>query len=214
VKLTSSLVTLLLLSVGSGVSAPSWPTIQPVAKTYRIEIADKPRLTLTILNEAGSAAVYRINCATPDTPADVFNFDFSGDFECMLQTVPPDFTFSTYFTENVHQDRDWESRARFFAREVALPCGAIPDFGGIRSFRLRGMNVTLAMFNISFLGEGDALRLKSFDFQITVTRDPSARTKITEPPLIAPEWKQMPCRLDNSVPVHFRMDEKEKSPQR
>jgi hypothetical protein len=152
VKLTSRLVTLLLLSVGSGLSAQSCPRIQPVAKAYRIEVADKPRLTLTILNEAGSAAVYRINCATSDTPDDVFKFDFSGDFECMLQTLPPDFTFSTYFTENVHQDRDWESRTRFFAREVALPCGGIPDFGRIRSFRLRGMNVTLAMFNIPSWG--------------------------------------------------------------
>jgi hypothetical protein len=196
------LIALLLLSAGS--SWPqSWPTIQPVERTYHVESPDKPGVTLTIRTPT-AGAIYRVDCGNGDTPDGAFGFDFSGDFECRLQTVPPNYSFSTYFTENPRQDRDWQSRARFFAHEVIEPCAQIPDLGRIRTFRVRGMKITLAMSNISFSGDGKEPHLRSFDFRIAAEVDPTARTAITEPPLIDAKWKSLPCPLDNSVSVHFR----------
>ncbi len=196
------LVALLLLCRGSA-WGQSWPIIRPVEQTYHVNNPDQAGVTLTIRTPTGSV-IYKIDCGNGDTPDNAFSFDFSGDFECLLQTVPPDYSFSTYFTENPHQDRDWQSRARFFASEVADPCAQIPDLGRIRTFRLRGMKVTLAMSKISLLGQGKELHLKSFDFRIAADVDPTARTNITEPPQVEAKWKSLPCKLDNSVPVHFR----------
>ena len=201
-KSISSLLALLPLCACSG-WAQSWPIIQPVEQTYHVNNPDQGGVSLTIRTPSGSA-VYKIDCANGNTPDNAFGFDFSGDFECLLQTVPPNYSFSTYFTENPHQDRDWQSRARFFASEVADPCAQIPDLGRIRAFRLRGMKITLAMSNVSFSGQGKDLHLKSFDFRIAADVDPTARTNITEPPLFEPKWKSLPCKLDNSVSVHFR----------
>jgi hypothetical protein len=202
VKSTSHLFAFVLMATVCAWSQ-SWPVIQPIEQDYHVENFDKPIVTLTIRTRAGSAA-YKIDCANGDTPDDVLDFDFSGDFECLLQTVPTNHSFSTYFTENPHQDRDWESRARFFASEVADPCGQIPELGRTRTFRVRGMKIILAMSNIAFSGQGKELHLKSFDFRIAVEADGTAKTKITEPPLIDTKWKALPCKLDNSVPPHFR----------
>jgi hypothetical protein len=77
-KQVPPLFILLLLSGGS-VSAQSWPKIQSVEQTYRIDSPDKP-LTLTIRTSTGASA-YEIVCANADTAEIAFGFNFRGDFE-------------------------------------------------------------------------------------------------------------------------------------
>ena len=45
------------------------------------------------------------------------DFDYSGDFECRLSSVGDHDTYSTLLTEDAHQNRDWESRGRFFSAD-------------------------------------------------------------------------------------------------
>jgi hypothetical protein len=201
-RMIASVALWLFGGVVGTIAADSWPSVRPQERSYHVELPSaKPGVGLTIRNLKG-LAVYTIECGTYATQKP--SFDYSGEFECILQRVSPAHEYSTYFTEEPHQSSDWESRARFFAYEVADPCGQIPDFGRTRSFRLRGMKIVLAMSNIVFRGAGADQKLKSFDFRISVEKDPSAVTPITEPPLLDPKWKDFPCKLDNSVSVHFR----------
>jgi hypothetical protein len=66
------------------------------------------------------------------------------------------------------------------------------------------MKVTLAMSNVLFSGAEKNQKLKSFDLSVIVEDDPSAKTKIAQSPVLDPKWKKLPCKLNESVPVHFR----------
>lgn len=192
----------MLLIMSSAYATSNWPRVKPEFYSFHIALpASDPQVIITISDKTGKA-LYQLQCGTDETPNE--DFAYSGDFECMLQTIPPDYTYSTLFTEIRHQDRDWESRARFFTNEVTAPCDEVPDFGKVRSFRLRGMKVTLAMSNVVLSGAGKNQKLKSFDFIVTVAGDPTAMTAIAQPPILDPKWKRLPCRLDESVPVYFR----------
>jgi hypothetical protein len=195
------IISCLLIFASCSYAAHNWPGIAPEAHQYHVILPTAtPNVSLTIRTPAGSPA-YTIECGTLDTPTS--SFAYSGEFECLLQTVPPNYSFSTYFTENPHQDRDWESRARFFADEVADPCGEIPDFGRIRTFSLRGMKVTLTMSNITFSSQGKGQTITAFDFLIRVENDSTATTQIAKPPIPDAKWRELPCMLDRSVSVHF-----------
>src|SRR6266849_157803 len=145
----------IVLSVTGTLAAQSWPTIQPQERRYHVGLPTaKSGIELAIRSREGSP-VYTIECGTYATSK--HGFDYSGEFECVLQTIPPDYTYSTYFTEDPQQSSDWESRARFFASEIADPCGQVPDFGRTRTFRLRGLKIILTMLNIIFKGQGSDL---------------------------------------------------------
>jgi hypothetical protein len=178
-----------------------WPVIAPVERTYHVQLpAANPGVELTIKSRTGEPS-YKIECGTKDSA--IKDFDYSGDFECRLVSLYEPMTYSTLFTENPKQDRDWESRARFFSNELTKPCGEIPDFGDVRSFRLRGMKIVLSISNIVFGEQGKDRSLKSFDFRISTEDDPGATTAITQPPIVNPRWKKAPCTLDASTSVHF-----------
>lgn len=185
----------------SSCAAQKWPAVAPVERSYHVQLptAD-PQVELTIKDPSGKPA-YKVECGTKDST--IKDFDYSGDFECRLVSLYEPMKYSTLFTENPKQDRDWESRARFFSNELAKPCSEIPDFGDVRSFRLRGMKVVLGMHNIVFAEQGKDKMLKSFDFQISVEDDLGATTAIAQPPVVDPRWKKSPCTLDASTRVHF-----------
>jgi len=105
------------------------------------------------------------------------DFDYSGDFECRLSSIPNRDTYSTLFTEDAHQSRDWESRGRFFAASIRGACARIPEFGTHRTFRLRGMRVGLQIVDPVFDKAGGLASLK---LAVTVTRDPHAQRPVAE----------------------------------
>jgi hypothetical protein len=84
-------------------------------------------------------------------------------------------TYSTLLTEDPHQSRDWESRGRFFAADLRGACAGIPQFGAIRSFRLRGMDLTLRVSDQKFAESGE---LESLALTVTVRPDAEASRPI------------------------------------
>jgi hypothetical protein len=80
-------------------------------------------------------------------------------------------------TDNPFQSRDWESRARFFAYELTGKCGDYPDFGLIRHFRLRGMQLTLSLSNVVIVSG----HLRSLDLAVRAAVDHSAVSAIAQP---------------------------------
>jgi hypothetical protein len=192
---------LLLLTTAN--AAPQWVPIVEARARYHVTAADlsQSKVYLTVRSASG-APEYLLRCGS--FRSTIRDFDFSGDFECQLQSVPPSKRYSTLLTENPQQDRDWESRGRFLADEVAGPCGDIPDFGKRRNFRLRGMHIVLTLSNLTFGNEGKYLRLNTFDFGLEVSPDPSALSTISEPPYLNPRWKKLPCVISHSVRINFR----------
>jgi len=176
-----------------------WPLVDPLRKVYDFTDAAKAAGDLPITGSNGSK-LDMLRCRTFGNQDDS-DFDYSGDFECRPFSLYSEERYSTLLTENPKQSRDWESRGRFFAEELHGACGNYPEYGRSRSFRLRGMRITLTLDKVQFRKgrrtqdprEAETTLLQSFRFTVEVERAPEAMSEIAEavpykqPPLLHPE---------------------------
>lgn len=127
---------------------------------------------------------------------DDLHFSYSGDFECRLGLADGQDTYSTLLTEDIHQQKDWESRGRFFAVDLKEPCASIPNFGATRSFELRGMHLTLHVIEPVFHTSG---ALEALKLHVAVRPDPSAGRAIAA---VVPLPKEAPaiCGISRYFP--------------
>jgi hypothetical protein len=161
------------------VAAQEWPAIQPLTKTFHFPDASKAAVDLSILSTASRPA-YRIECHQLGFEDQAF--DYSGDFECRLTSLYSKEAFSTLFTDDPEQSRDWQSRARFLSEELVGSCADYPEYGRVRNFQLRRMKITLALSDI-VLNQSTQPRptLKAFDLGISVVPDSAATSAIAAP---------------------------------
>lgn len=177
-----------------------WPEVEPFTVIYRFPSARKAHIRKIIEGRNGKP-LYVLECYAHQVAPAADVFAYSGDFECVLHTFNPLAKgYSTLLTELPHANADWESRGRFLAAQLAGRCGRYPNLGASRTFRLRGFEVRLKLTNIVFDSKReslwrDAAALKSFDLQVKVEPDPSARGPIAaSPPLPPLDTIPDPCR--------------------
>ena len=179
-----------------------WPVVKQLQKRFLFEDASNATVKFDIVGIDGKP-LYTIECHTfnyydPD-------FDYSGDFECRLKSLYSKEVYSTLFTDNPKQSRDWQSRGRFLVQEIVGKCADYPEYGRVRHFMLRGMEITLAIRNPKF-GENVGVKkgrpeLKSFEFDIEVKTEPRATRPIAETvPYVAPPF------LNPKDPNDFTLD--------
>ncbi len=182
------IVVCLLIAVGA--SAQSYPTPAPIRKTFDVSDVNKAAVSLHIKAKDGRD-LYSLKCHSAGYEGDP-GFDYSGDFECRLILADGRNTYSTLLTEDLDQSRDWESRGRFFAPSLVGKCANIPEFGAVRNFELRGMRLTLRIFDPAFEGN----KLHSFKLTVIVVPALKAHRDIAE---IVPFPKsQVPASCDLS----------------
>jgi hypothetical protein len=150
--------------------------VAPLQRTFGVPDVAEASISLDI-KSAGGAPLYTLQCHSAGNSPEPASFDYSGDFECKLSSVGGLEPYSTLLTEDAHQSRDWESRGRFFSSELRGDCARIPEFGAVRDFRLRGMNLTLHIVDPTFTERG---KLSSLKLTVTVRPDPHARRQIAE----------------------------------
>ena len=152
---------------------PKYPRIAPLERVLDVPSVEKANVNVIIKSIQGRPA-YKIQCHSSNYGA-ASGFDYSGDFECRMIPAEGATKYSTLFTEDPEQSRDWESRARFFSADLQGDCARIPEFGSTRDFKLRGMMVTLQVLQPAFDLNGvlDSLKLK-----INVRPYPSAQRPI------------------------------------
>jgi len=180
-----------------------WSPVQPITRTVQIENASRAQFVMPIQGMNG-CALYTLTCYGSESQPDSNNFIYDGDFECRLTEINgQNSRFSNLLTENLHQSRDWQSRARFFGSELQGACGEIPEFGRARNFLLRGMRISMQISNPTFTPQKSLL---SFAFTVSVNNDSnsSAQGAIAYSPTIDQHWKTSPCKLDNSVIPNFK----------
>jgi hypothetical protein len=178
----------LFLSVGALQSGPAnrWPPIEPIDRKYRFSSMQQAKLRTVILGENGES-LYILECYSFGTVPKTGEFMYSGDFECRLHSSDNRYHESTLLTELTNADADWESRGRFLSEQLVAPCGDYKNLGRTRSFRLRGFRLDLKLSNVVF-DESQrsfsqmAPALKSFNMELVVTSDPSAKSAVTAIP--------------------------------
>lgn len=171
----------------------SFPEIMPIKRKFEIPSVAKGEVALTIKSRQGNP-LYMLQCHPEGYSGDV-DFDYSADFECRLISLYKPNTYSTLLTENQNQSRDWESRGRFFASDLRGGCEKVPQFGAVRGFRLRGMNLTLRISNPAFADD----KLKSANLTVVVHPDKTATSPIAER-VPVPTAVPSGCRLKEHFP--------------
>ncbi|MHB8425414.1 MAG: hypothetical protein ACYDB9_09725 [Gammaproteobacteria bacterium] len=172
-----------------------WPAIRPMHRSYEFNRGADASLKLTIRG-IDNKPLYDLEChsagySDPD-------FDYSGDFECRLMPLYAQTRYSTLFTYDPQQSRDWESRARFLAVNLVGKCAKYPEFGLVRHFHLRGMKITLTMGNVKLSTPAKSERehahtrsiIKSFRFHIRVQSDSKATSEIDIPVKQNPRYRK------------------------
>lgn len=175
--------------------APRWPLIGSFSRTFAFGPEDSLRLSLTLRSPSGRP-LYRLDCDHYDNETP--DFDYSGDFECRLLPLYRGTPYSTLLTDDPHQNRDWQSRGRFLIPELRGRCADYPEYGRVRHFRLRGMRLTLALSDITFMPDAfhrnpvePLRRLRSFSVAVQADPDATALSaidegvRVVEPPIIA-----------------------------
>lgn len=203
-KKTFYAVLLLSLLVGGGTSIAgsgdqrAWPEIQPVKRSFHLVDRQTMGAKLQIVSTKGTP-LYLLECYINAYDREDPDFDYSGDIECRLTSLYSKEAYSTLLTEEKHPTRDWQSRGRLFVEDISGKCAAYPEYGKVRHFKLRGMNLTLEIKNFKVKAGSSAEnapwnrdRINELDLEVTVAADAAATseiaapTKYLEPPLAHP----------------------------
>jgi hypothetical protein len=160
-----------------------WPEIKPMRKIIHFS---GHKLVAVEIGDDREVPLYLLQCLlNPNDDDSNSAFNFSGDFECRLSSFY-DNRQSTLLTENLYPTRDWESRGRFLIEEITGKCADYPDYGKIRKFRLRGMNLTLKIIDLNLVINTDENgkkyeAIENLDLEVSIVSDSTAISEIAEP---------------------------------
>jgi hypothetical protein len=168
--------------------SPLWPPVVPLDTRAQLVDREKENVDLKILAQDGKPIYFLecyLNAYSHEDPA----FDYSGDFECRLSSLGSKDSYSTLLTDVEGATRDWQSRGRFLIEELSGVCATYPEYGRIRHFSLRGMNLTIEVEGLEIEtgskfanGPWDRERIRRLNVHIKVDVDPTADSEIATPP--------------------------------
>jgi hypothetical protein len=176
--------------------ATRWPAVSQIQRVFHFDHLSTAIAELTFTSPDGKP-LYKLLCRNGEyegSPA----CDFSGFFYCCLTSAEgkgDSILLDKYAT------RDWQTRARFLEEELIGECGDYPDFGRVRTFRMRGMILTLMISDlvISSNTQDKAFKDAAFTFEIKVLPDSKATSDNPEPSrYAAPLYRNK----DNPFTIH------------
>lgn len=175
----------------------AWPAIRPVHITRTYNIKDDSDTPLTAFIEtADGAPVYKLECHNGNYE-DLSFIDFSGDFQCALYSVEAGRRTSWNLLasdDRSEQRSDFLNRGRMTANQLWRECGAIPEYGRTRHFRLRGMHITFEFKNLHWASRTGPTppQLIGFTFDVDVLRDAGSESATAE--TVRAPWPGAPCQ--------------------
>jgi hypothetical protein len=154
-------------------------SIVGIERVFHIESSNEARLDLVITNRK-SEPVYKILCR-PDDYEDA-DFDYTGLLQCRLISIKKGVNpVDTDLLSQPEATRDWLSRSLFDIRHLTGNCRDDRDFGSVRTFKLRGMKITLRLFNLNEHASSplskSSNKFYSYDFSIDVVNDKHAKSR-------------------------------------
>jgi hypothetical protein len=159
-----------------GPSRQAWPTVQPVSHRVAIDLhSERIQVDLPIAATDGRHVYYFACRGGSDRYLDSLPGNWVGPLMCTLAEGDRP-SESSLLSED--DSAAWYSRGQFRAEDLVGACGRYPEYGRLRTFRLRGMRVTLEAQEVT----GDARAAQSFVLVINVTPDPAATTPRADQP--------------------------------
>ena len=143
-----SVVLFLRLPCELVVGNTSWPEIQSFTKRWQIPDvsgtqADTP--ATAYIRALNGTPIYKLECHNGNYN-DQSRMNFSGTFQCALFALKGTAIDSwNLLADRNEQDSDWGNRGRMLSEQLLGSCAKWPEYGSLRVFRLREMNITLPL---------------------------------------------------------------------
>lgn len=162
-----------------------WPQIAPMERSILISNVGENSIGFSSdIREHRGQLLYRLTCHSGGYENRVLVF--SGLMQCYLSSAGSN-QVNNLFEESDREPADWTNRARFLSFHLLPKCVNYPEWGAVRHFSLRGMEITLAATNAIYTkAPGGGLVLKSYRFSVAAR--PSSVTNASRP--LPPTSKQ------------------------
>src|ERR1700722_12984857 len=170
-------------------SSKKWPEVLPMHKIIHFVAGQNSISKIKIMGKNGKPLYLLESHLNAWALDDDNDFNYSGDFESRLTSLYDNYFSSTLLTNNPNPTRDWDSRGRFLMEDIMGKSADYPEYGRLRHFRLRGMELTLNIRSIE-ISHGAGLengprnegKIRKLELEITVVPDSTAKLGITEKP--------------------------------
>ncbi len=192
---TASILAIVVLGSSPVLAAEPWPQVQVVHEKYSFNDVAKAGFDLPLTGR-DHRPLYLLKCHSGLYEADS-EFDYSGLLDCRLVSLYSKETVSSLLTDTAKQPTDWLNRGRFLTEHLRKGCETNPDWGKQRDFRLRGMDIEIAISNVRYekLPGKDNI-VQSYSVDVTVKRDSTAKTSLSATPATpAPPWFYHPTKM-------------------
>lgn len=178
-----------------------WPQVVAVRRSFYFPDADKARASLEIVGVNG-APKYRLQCYAPGAKRSQFDpypeAMYSGDFDCHLYPLyGASQGVVTLLVSKQAAGGESYGRAVVGGADLTGSCARYPEYGDVRHFLLRNMEITFRYSDVRADAEpgGEAPTLRSFRLTVSVVRDVDATSTQAEAVPFAPP---PPLRTANS----------------
>ncbi len=172
-------------------SVPAWPQILPRTERVAIDLrAEQIVVDVPIRTRAGHVAYHFACRGGAERYLDSLKGNWAGPLMCTLAEGE-----RASETSLLSEDDSpaWFSRGQFRGDDLIGDCAKYPEYGAHRSFRLRGMRLTLDAEHIASDGQGAA---QSFELVLSVLPERSATTAQAErPEFLDPRRQGRTCRV-------------------
>jgi hypothetical protein len=170
-----------------------WPHIAPLLSAYNFRdlVPGKDTPVVEILKDVGGVPRYRLECHNGNYDGESI-ISFSGTLHCAVVAIAGKIISGNLLAEAIpaQQRSDWLNRGRFLATQLRKPCSAYREYGTDRTFRFRGLKLTLRLRDIEWSqgSQPTPTRPTGFTLDIAASYDAAAttatadRTSLPAPP--------------------------------
>lgn len=172
-SLLTVLACALLLGSCAQVQPSRWPAVKDVTIFHHFA-ADKDREQCkALIYGQNGKALYCLDARFCWRDfEDERDYDFSGTLDCRLYPLSGFSTYPTLLQNNVNATADWQSYGRFTDSDLASLVGADPSRSIMQRCWVRGMAVSIEIFNVK--QDKGSKAIKNFDMIFTAKNEPAA----------------------------------------
>lgn len=177
------------LFVGNSLMAENnkWPIIKN--SSISIDFSEQgPRSYNYLITDSNGVPVYLLESYLSAYDFENPDYEYSGDFECRLTPLYEKTSGVNLLTYTQNQIRSWENRGRFLLNEMQNKKAENIGWGRRRSFRLRGMIISLEITDYKIEEQPNKPkwaipgrhRIGTLSFKATFRNDASIKDSIDE----------------------------------
>ena len=183
-----------------------WRTVKPTTESFEVNLIDGvASIDLPIVSEDGSVLYFLACRGGPVKALDELgerdHINWVGPFMCILNAGDRLSSKGSLLAED--DSPPWHTRGQFHKYQLVGSCGAYPEFGLNRSFRLRGFVLSFDVRDLE-LNPGGLIR--RFILAVSVRNDPTAKgTQAERPNYLEPQQGNCDVIREGKDPRYCRI---------